>query len=389
MQPNKKSKLEHTPTKSAEQLIYESLAEIWLSSKNVHKESIDKIEVEVRVGMLSANSSRVVHAAPAVYSGSLDGKPSFVSGIDESLVEKMHRVLSARGYDSVIQPLQRLRFDAAGSTRVDIDSSGQATAAEQKKRLSRNDLALPSYFYDIRVDAAVEEQLPRAAVDSKFNWHTERHKRRTSFTPRKPSYWRVDLTEVETFTASSTGSTADIELEFEMLNSQMISWISCPDENFQEETTRIVLELQSLVRALIPGNKETAATPTLVRRPNAKAKESIMGMVRYLRSSSSTEFLGSMPVNLTRRSFNSLRQKNYFVTEKSDGLRYLLFVVNGAAEGSSEQPRPIAVLMDRSGELVLMQGAEIIGQSLGVGSVLDGECSFLFKIVTHVDVLSC
>lgn len=362
--------------KSVDAVLYESLALTWMELKKLTAEEIKRVEIEIRIGMLGFDGARINAGKGAVaYPDHLPSKPAFTSGMDEALVQRVQRVLEAQKYIASAQPLQRLRFSADGRVRVDMASPGSAPA-EKKRRVFRSDVGCPSLFYDIRVDVAVEEEV-QAPCSSEFAWSTERHKRRTSYASRqRGSFWRVDLTEVQTFINGKNGSTSDIELEFEMLSEMLVAWCSCPDEQVVAETSKIVLELSNLIRSLIPGHRDDSTAHVLHRRPDVRTKENIKQRVAELRRDGRLDYIGAMPINLTRRNFASVRKNNYFLTEKSDGLRYLLFVVNGAEEKSRDPPHPIAVLMDRSGELILMQGAGVIGRALGVGTVLDGEMVF-------------
>lgn len=371
------------PAKSTEQILFESLLGIWGMATTTARDKLPNIEVEVRVGMLGDHGVRTVHAAPTSYASIVHGRPAFTSGIDESLAEKVRDILCSRGYAASVQPAQRLRFDAAGDFRVDMGSSGEtASRCEQKRKICRIDVGLPSSFYDIRLDTVVEEDISKSFVDAKFVWHTERLKRRSSFISDKPCFWRVDLTEVQTITNGGSTNNSDIELEFEMLNGPMVQWLSCSEDKVAAETTKVMVELHGLLRALIPGQKESGPHGAAPKRPDARAKENIEERVRVLRSGRGLNFLGSMPINLTRRNFAAVRRSNYFITEKSDGLRYLLFVVIGGEAGSASPPGPIAVLMDRSGELSLMPGSAVIGEALGVGTVLDGRFEMLLRVDT-------
>lgn len=375
-QPSKRMRIEHAnAVKTVDQIIYEALIGIWgVATKNA-PQRLGFFEIEIRTGMLAdSGGTRAVHSTPVAYSSNHPGKPSFISGIDESMAEKIRGILSTCKFVASPQPVQRLRMDLAGDIRVDVSASEQSAArVEQKSRICRTDLGIPSSFYDIRIDAAVEEDVVPNMVDAGFIWHTERQKRRTSFVSCHPSFWRVDLTEVQTIRNGSDESASDIELEFEMLNGPMVSWLLCSEEKVVEETVKIVKELCGLLRVLIPGHRETFSSPRATAKPDVRTKDAVKDRVRALRNGQGFDFLGSMPVNLTRRNFSFVRQNNYFITEKSDGLRYLLFVVNGGAEGSHDRPEPVAVLMDRSGAIVFMEGAAKIGAALGVGTVLDGE----------------
>ena len=54
-------------------------------------------------------------------------------------------------------------------------------------------------------------------------------------------------------------------------------------------------------------------------------------------SFSPTDFLGSMPLNISRRNLILLQRDEYFVTEKSDGVRYLLYVVASSSSSGGER----------------------------------------------------
>ena len=105
--------------------------------------------------------------------------------------------------------------------------------------------------------------------------------------------------------------------------------------------------------------------------------------------SQSDSFLGSLPINMTRRNLLRVQRCGYFLTEKSDGVRYLLYVVDdnavktkvgarvlapAAAEGLAVAP--VAVMQDRGRTAYRVAGARALGQALGHGTVLDGELVF-------------
>lgn len=50
---------------------------------------------------------------------------------------------------------------------------------------------------------------------------------------------------------------------------------------------------------------------------------------------SDKDFLGSMPLNISRRNLLRLQREDYFVTEKSDGVRYLMYVVCSGGPGAA------------------------------------------------------
>jgi mRNA guanylyltransferase len=73
---------------------------------------------------------------------------------------------------------------------------------------------------------------------------------------------------------------------------------------------------------------------------------------------------------MSRQHIRDIQSKGYFVTEKTDGVRYLLVVVKDI------QNRPTAFLINRSCEVFTMLGGTVTGAMLGEETVLDGELVF-------------
>ena len=78
-------------------------------------------------------------------------------------------------------------------------------------------------------------------------------------------------------------------------------------------------------------------------------------------------FAGSMPYSMSRRNLEVVRKDPYYVTEKTDGVRYLLYVVR------SPQGKKVAVVYDRAKRVKMLKGTELIAEKLGENTVLDGE----------------
>jgi hypothetical protein len=115
------------------------------------------------------------------------------------------------------------------------------------------------------------------------------------------------------------------------------------------------------------------------------------------------DFIGSMPLNLNRKSLGTIQHENYFIAEKTDGIRYLLYVVdwnatdyfdtsepNGSEQhfkrirNSEREPKPTAILLDRSKKMYYLHHTETIGSALGLGTVLDGEYVYNMSIQRQV-----
>jgi len=70
------------------------------------------------------------------------------------------------------------------------------------------------------------------------------------------------------------------------------------------------------------------------------------------------------PVSLEREHFPELLERSYFVSDKSDGVRYVLFLVRAL-------DKDLALMVDR--KLCLYQVAVAAGRSYFEGSIFDGE----------------
>ena len=72
--------------------------------------------------------------------------------------------------------------------------------------------------------------------------------------------------------------------------------------------------------------------------------------------------------------------QDYYLTEKSDGTRYLLYVV----PQDEATKAPVAVLIDRAKNIFKIPGSDIIGKALEIGTVLDGELVFNFTTKSNI-----
>lgn len=148
-------------------------------------------------------------------------------------------------------------------------------------------------------------------------------------------------------------------------------------------TQRVARSLYDTIQGCVPCHKDAPRTQELPPLPNAadiKAKVlDMMWKIRRTLDPQSTgtgipnpksdmynKFIGSMSLPLNYTELKNVHRKPYFVTEKSDGTRMLLTVVDTASG-------PLAVVMDRGMHVSPLLGGSDIGKALGVGTVLDGE----------------
>lgn len=383
------------------------------------------IEIEARIGMLLLNEKRRWTDVQKSTDGGASCIPvtdkvreqyrvEFFPGIDDYLVSHLNKVLGK----GEVKPVQRIRIGEKNA-RWEVDSEGNGSGErilESKKRIVLFDFALRNHHYDLRLD--VNSEVPIAAgseqaakVDTS-KYVCERVKRRIAYTPgpaacaafvKDPCCWKVDLTYVDSTTFPNGARSHSVELEFELLEGASRHWLGLPDtappagappgalSPAKQFTRKLSWQLQQLLNACIPCELEQRKSNVEMlsvvspneRRPgeptHGAITQDICRLNEALCGNRKTEkleldFPGSMPVNLVRRNFSLLETNEYFVTEKSDGVRYLMYVVNVA--GPTEPSQLHAVVMDRAKQISLVLGSQQLGKALGAGTVLDGELIF-------------
>lgn len=363
---------------------------------------LTKLEVEMRVGMLVDRNRRWKSHHPsggAVVAN--DKTVTFKSGIDDIIADRLKGILTMEGYNETVLKPERLRFNEAGDIRRVVDDAGNAIGmAEAKDKFLRRDIACLGHNYDIRLDVASELPIQTAAPSSSeasVVWHVERLKRRVRYSMAERA-WQIDVTEVETTklvgAEASRVATPTIELEFELVPAALARWLHCAEADVFIATSKIATELLHVLDLCVPSgateSSHTGISGTIT--PTAEVLSAMSAITTRIRRSNTfgdvggsgsgrtgLDFMGCMPLNISRRNMKTLQQNKYFVTEKSDGVRYLLFVLPAASVPSVAASAgvgvdgAVAVLMDRSPKLYLPVGAADIGSALGIGTVVDGE----------------
>jgi len=351
-------------------------------------------EVEVRLGMLVMQERRftpqlVLSEARALQLG--EGARAgleFRAGVDESNFHSIKQALVKRGYVATDQAPSRLRVNTRGQ-RWEIGKNNNTITTETKRKFFQVDLALLSHEYDVRISAARETPGAAGSIDAAVedSWTQERLKRRTSYVS-KTCPWRVDVTDVEITSRVAVGSrgpvvgdgytlttTRELEIEIELDSTRTLQWAGAKPDVLLKETTGLAQQLSAVLNICLNNCVEVCSDQPLEQMNLSDYKNAIRDINQNLRSalnqqdsSKNMDFIGSMPVNLTRKNLNVVLRKNYFVTEKTDGIRYLLYVVADPVTKG-----PVAVLMDRKGAVFKIPGSAAVGEALGVGTVLDGE----------------
>lgn len=353
---------------------------------------VENCEIEIRVGMILLDSERrwKSHQPKDIIIPVSDASPermklNFKSGVDEIFTEKLKKLLK-KSFHCTHQNPQKLRSDNS-KNRWEVDINGDILLSEKKDQFYRRDLALVSYHYDIRIDSATETPSPietNPALNlSNRNYTHERLKRRDTYHSEKYPDWQIDLTEVDVIDIVNGSNSInnkgkqrkELELEFEMLKPSTVKLLN--ESDVQKSSliiSQLATQLMRLLKFCIPFEIDPPFEKPLelFQFSNGSSEYNEIKYINQLiqigERNDKFDFIGSMPINLSRRSLVTIQQGNYYCTEKSDGIRYLLYVIT-----DSKTKLPTAILMDRSKKCFKIHGATEIGSSLGIGTVLDGE----------------
>lgn len=389
---------------------------------------LSKIEIELRLGMFVTNESRwrIPHSSNNLQQASAcivddstrsSNRIEFKAGLDLSFVHHhLQGVLNdVKKFRELLKsPTQRTRGsgDYMNAKRWVVGEHDKIISMESKQKLFREDISLLSHEYDIRIGVALEtriEGIPRGF--DPLGWTVERRKRRKSYVlnAEHHSIWKIDYTEVDVInrklgpnnTFEITNSSTEYELELELQPEVQAQWLvaltsSETNNKIAELTVQISKSLLHLINILIPSDVSvnplvlSQLNPTSGAEHNLSFKTQIESINRDIISQShASDFIGSQPYNMSRNAFTHIKGNNYFMTEKSDGTRYLLYVLLDPRRSPFV---PIAVAVNRSNEIFELKGSHLLGFHLRKGTVLDGELVFnlhhRFHMFLAFDVLA-
>ena len=150
----------------------------------------------------------------------------------------------------------------------------------------------------------------------------------------------------------------------------MINWFSSSSEQqITEQTMAIANEFYHLLKLCIPWemDHDVALDEPFDQRLYTDQIRALTNKILGMDPNETLKFGGSMPFSMSRRNLEVVLRNDYYVTEKTDGVRYLLFVVKGEKRESE------AVLFDRSCKVRILRGSPLVAKALGMNTVLDGE----------------
>ena len=247
---------------------------------------------------------------------------------------------------------------------------------ERKEKISTIDIALPAAPYDLRLTLATETPMKDDSVDNvqqlALGWNKKRIKRRRSYTRTDKSFaWRIDVTEV-TSTDNMTGASnqkqlqhesVGYEIEMELSTQMTQKLIQTSDEPAARQLAeRLSQQLWFMLQQLNPTHDVLEVDDFLMQHTSLEHTKLAIGqcgsLKRFMESGcqswrtainidgSSTgdctpprNFIGSMPVNFSRHNIEEIQRSDgnvgngkrgggssagYYLSEKTDGVRYLL-----------------------------------------------------------------
>uniref|UniRef100_K3W9X5 mRNA 5'-phosphatase n=1 Tax=Globisporangium ultimum (strain ATCC 200006 / CBS 805.95 / DAOM BR144) TaxID=431595 RepID=K3W9X5_GLOUD len=331
-----------------------------------------EIEVELRFGKITSclqdarcrPSQEGVDAAIVLADDQMKGVGAkFVPGVVEAefptFVKGLEYLLKGDGFSEHLekQVVHNMPQSKRIIEQVDLSTSmRRAPQVQAKERLGSIDIFLPHCKWDCRVSISCEFPLRdlQGSLSEMPAAESIRHKDRTSAVGKD---LRVDLTKV----LEENTNKKSYEVEVELNQTVVSDWLRQPDENGQswKSATVTASYLWKMVKYFMPqagqAFKSNWGFPSATEVQNAY----------QLRLGVRNKFSGTMPVGFARWHIPLVKTREYFVSEKTDGVRYFLVVAGDAV-----------VLVDRSNAPFVASGLDLLKLVLPEGTVLDGELVF-------------
>ncbi|KAG5188928.1 hypothetical protein JKP88DRAFT_353262 [Tribonema minus] len=298
--------------------------------------------------------------------------------------------------------------------RVVVADAGTVRRETKDAKLTMN-FQLPSAPYDFRVMVSVEDAQEPAAADAALaaavraaaaagpaavaaaaaaaappGWRQRRRRRRATWQspreapPEAALHWRLDASMVDVSEqlpgGEDAGLTEDsqvLEVELELQPHIQAQWLGAADEEQADLMTKhLALALFRLIGGIDPLEPLSliADPPRETRLDVAASAKSKCQALRNLGrggggggGGGGDGFPGAMPVNMCRADIAAVQGGAYFISEKTDGVRYLLVVTEEGEGGGA------CVLVDRKMGCFAVAGGAALAKVFGAGTVLDGE----------------
>ncbi len=349
--------------------------------------------------------------------------------MDETFAKQLKSKLSPDKFESLGQTRQVLHLNDGGDRYEHITDPQSPhynqIVHESKLKLVTLDVTLFAHDYDLRFNTSSESTIqpvpPGMVASVRSSWKMERHKHRTSYRmkaaasiTKRSGVWKVDYTEVlvkpyagHGFSTNNEGVSQgqkEYEIEFELEKGFRDQWLSpstrANDAKLQDMTKLATMQLLELIDLFVPAESETENAIPLWEIPRSDRRyyeldNNVSSLNSYLKEPTGTsgkvEFLGSMPINMFRNSLNIVMNSDYYIAEKSDGVRYLLYIFQKDFERYSPlsgankvktlgEGQNVCVFMDRACNTFTFPYAEIVANAFPSNTILDGEIVYNSKM---------
>lgn len=253
-------------------------------------------------------------------------------------------------------------FTYSGGRRVVVSNSGGPACHQHKSVKLSTTFHSPSTLYDFRLCVSLESRLPmpEGAVPPPPDWTCRRTRQRHSYTAEE---WHLDTTSVLTTVSSDQSSQLTMEVELELKLDPQKQWLKSRKRSHSDYLARCLAGLLSRLLPATASNNTVSTDDALRQEDSLEVCRQVSSLCRLLSpSSTGATFPGAMPVNMCRKHMSEVQSREYYVTEKTNGERYLLVSVEGAA-----------VLVDRRMQTWKLHDGAVLSGALGAGTVLDGE----------------
>lgn len=342
------------------------------------------IEIEVRVGLISLQD-RLQRSTPTVPgSGAIQIDPDmmrrrglrFVSGVSSPVFNAVKDEVARKYGTAEIATKEVVYLYDSGrlrDQRVIVDGT-RPPYCERKEMRQQVNFQMPAAPYDLRVQASVEramEPIPGTEGPPE-GWSAVRTKRRVSWKspsdlPEEEAWlWQADVTLVEEISAQR-GAQEVREVELELLPRVRDRWLALSNpEEVNAMTSQVATHLAHLLESINPIEPLSAIANPLPELHEESKIAAIAACAQMKRAGKGSAFPGAQPVNMCKRNVSDVQRQNYYIAEKTDGVRYLMLAVPGPSGKT-------CVLVDRSMNVFQVSGGPILAEVLGMGTILDGE----------------
>jgi hypothetical protein len=205
-------------------------------------------------------------------------------------------------------------------------------------------------------------------------WDYRRSKLRTSFTDPQGNAlgpWGVDFTSVQSDLTGGAEESSEVELELGA--AACADWLGQPEGGPADTaTSRLASRLWDALVRLNPlerASPDSLLTPADRPALQEAARQRCAAVAQAGGGGGRDRFPGTMPVSMCRKDIPIVQQGEYWLAEKTDGVRYLMAFASTPAG-------PAALLVERSMAVYTFPGGDALARALPTGTVLDGELVF-------------